>query len=241
MEFELWIWDRRDRLPVIRACLERSLQVYPDNSDYLTALARVILRMEPLRDPRSPAFDQARDLLARSSAIRPESSQTELAFLLLYGRRMEFERAALAGSRALRLNPADRLIKAYAGAAYFVSGRRDEGRELMRASESGNYPLPPEIGSYLVLSAYSRSNFDEVIQRSNMLTRVSCFCVFAARAASFAEMGQTEAAQAELATLLKMSPDVASHFTERMALIGAGEVIAERMAAGLLKAGLRVK
>lgn len=241
MEAEIWIWDRRDRLPAIRTCLEETLRIHPDAPEYLTALARVMMRMEPFAKPRKEVFVEADRLISRARALMPSSSQAEAALMILKIRQLDFQGAADAGLRAIELNPADRSIRSYAGAALFASGRFDEGSEIMRAAESPQFPLPPEITMYLAMDAYRRSDYREAIRRANMVTSIPCFCNFAVRAASYAALGQDEDARREVEALVEKFPEIPSTFTSRMAVLGFNEQISDAVRSGLAEAGLSVR
>ncbi|MBL8576470.1 MAG: hypothetical protein JNK47_04535 [Mesorhizobium sp.] len=241
MEAEIWARDRSEGLPAIKTCLEESLSLQPNDADLLTALARVLIRMEPLTNPKQEAFQQAESLIARSSALNPNSSQTELALMILRVRQANFDAASQAARRALATNPADRTVRSYAGAALFANGRLDEGAALMRSAESLHYSLLPEVQMYLAAYSYLRSDFRAALRHTDMLTSTPCFCWNAIRVASFEALGDSESAQKELAIMLAASPDVGSTYTQKMTERGFAPEIRDKLRIALLKAGLAVQ
>jgi hypothetical protein len=86
--------------------------------------------------------------------------------MILRVRQLDFAGAAEAGLRAVELNPADRSIRTYAGAGLYTSGRLDKGSEMMKAAESPQFPLPPEMSIYLAMDAYVRADYHVVVAPS---------------------------------------------------------------------------
>jgi len=241
MEAEIAIWDRRDRLPAIKQCLESTLRKLPDDSQYLTALARVTMRMAPLDNPDPAIVRKADNLIAQAIALRPDSAQSYLALAILRTRQGDFPGALQATERAAELNPADHVVQAYSGVALFANGRVDEGVSKMKAAEATQVQLPPEIGLYLALAAYAGADYDEAIRRANIVTSVSSLMPSTVRAASFAQRGETEQAQQELDGILTFAPDIRQTFSRRMRTRGIAPDVSDKLRAGLAKAGLVVE
>lgn len=237
METEISIWDRRDRLPAVEKCLQDSLALQPDNPELLSALARVTLRMTPLDNPPPEVFAQVEQWIARAQALRPGSSQNEIALMLLKFRRQDFSGASEAGLRAHLLNPSDRAIRSYAGVALFASGRLDEGSALMREAESRDFPLAPEVHAFLAFDEFRRGNYSNAITRANMAPTLPCFCFPAIRAASLAELGDFASARQELQGLLRLGPWSKESFIAALRVRGINSTIQTQLISSLEKLG----
>lgn len=240
MEAEIWIWNRRDRLPAVRDCLFDTLRLHPNEPQYMSALARVILRIEPLDHPNVAMLKEADRLVTQALAIRPDSSQGHLALALVRFRQGDFHGAAEAAQRAVKLNPADRVIQAYAGVMLFADGMCEDGAALMEAAERSPMQLPPEIGLFLAFHAFAHANYDEAIRRANRLTMIPSITSTLLRAASFAELGQGENAKREVAALLTFDPDIPQSFSRRLEVRGIPPAVRAKLGAALSKAGLTV-
>lgn len=114
-----------DGLPEVRACLEATLALRPNDADSHAALAAVLLRLDKPEAPTALSA-QALELANRSVMLAPQSDRGGVAQMMAQFRNGQIEAAIAAGRRAMALNPNNGAIPAKLGALLFTIGRWDE-------------------------------------------------------------------------------------------------------------------
>ncbi|MGK6315768.1 tetratricopeptide repeat protein [Neorhizobium sp. DT-125] len=211
-EYEL---DEGTQEDIMRAgqCLERTIQIRPNDSDAAAALARV-LAVSLGGDLDSPAGARALSLANTAVSVAPSSDRAYLALMTVQFYRGNTEAAIEAGNRALRLNPNNPEVLAKLAAVLFSSGYRNAAVSLAEDAGRNIEAVPRDARLVLALDAYSRGDFSNA---SLLAEQMPCgdFLVRALRAAALGEIGSAAAGE-RLALLREALPDFQHSFASRM-------------------------
>jgi adenylate cyclase len=152
--------------------------------------------------------------------------------------RGDYDKAAYHQERALALNPNHDLVMVQQGELLTWLGRPEEGIDWIKKAMRLNPYHPERFWSHLGRACYCAEKYAEAVEAFLRIRR-SDQTHHAFLAAAFAQMGNTVAAAAHAAEVLKLEPQfsVAVYLaTQRY----QREVDRQRQEAGLLKAGLPV-
>jgi adenylate cyclase len=152
--------------------------------------------------------------------------------------REDYDKAAYHQERALALNPNHDLVMVQQGELLTWLGRPEEGIDWIKKAMRLNPYHPERFWGHLGRACYCAEKYAEAVEAFSRITR-SNQTHHAFLAAAFAQMGNTVAAAAHAAEVLKLEPQfsVAVYLATQPY---KREVDRQRQEAGLLKAGLPI-
>jgi tetratricopeptide (TPR) repeat protein len=173
----------------------------------------------------------------RGLELDPQESRCYriLSTICLYLR--EYDLAEQHIRRAFDLNPNDAEVLTQKGRVLAMRGRSDEALVLLEAAVRLN-PLHPQwYNAHFGIALYSLRRFAEAAQALKRMSRPAAWS-YARLAACYAQLEDTEAAQAAVTEVLRLQPDfsTADYMRKSVLLERVGD--RELLREGLLKAGL---
>ena len=185
---------------------------------------------------RDATFQQVAAELELSLALDDNDSDVHRILAALNLNRDDHDKAAYHQERALTLNPNYDLVVVQQGELLTWLGRPDEGIDWIKKAMRLNPYHPERFWSHLGRACYCAEKYAEAAEAFSRLTRPD-HTHHAFLAATFAQMGNSVAAAAHAAEVLKREPQFSV-----AAYLGTQhykhEVDRGRHEAGLLKAGL---
>ena len=185
---------------------------------------------------REATFEQVAAELEVSLSLDDNDSDVHRILAALNLNRDDHDKAAYHQERALALNPNYDLVLVQQGELLTWLGRPEEGIDWIRKAMRINPYHPERFWSHLGRACYCAEKYAEAAEAFSRLTRPD-HTHHAFLAATFAQMGNSVAAAAHAAEVLKREPQfsVAAHLGTQHY---KHEVDRKRHEAGLLKAGL---
>jgi adenylate cyclase len=187
-------------------------------------------------EDRETTFQQVASELELTLALDDNDSDVHRILAALNLNRDDHDKAAYHQERALALNPNYDLVVVQQGELLTWLGRPDEGIDWIKKAMRLNPYHPERFWSHLGRACYCAEKYAEAVEAFSRITRPD-HTHHAFLAATFAQMGNTVAATAHAAEVLKREPTfrVAGHLTTQHYKREADRL---RYETGLLKAGL---
>jgi TolB-like protein len=244
--YAYWIVLDPETRSSVRACLERSVERFPQYATAWGLLSLVYIDDYRFQFPDDPALSQ--EALRRAAAAATRSLdldprnvrglQAKMHTLFFNG---QIDQALAAGKQALAINPNDvQLIGEY-GSRLAVSGNWQDGCALTAEARQRN---PGNVGSYdvdLALCAYFAGDNAQAVMwiRITTLPRNPIYHLVAA--AVFAEAGYRKEAEREGAWLEQNAPALVKNMRQQIATRLVRPQDVEFAIGSLKKAGLDIK
>lgn len=150
------------RLKATRACLERTIDADPNDSDAMATLARVMVWTGRFTGDES-YFGRGLDFANRAAALSPSSPRAALAQMAAQYQLGQSEMAIAAGRRGVASNPENADLLAKLGMVAFLTGSWKEGVELAgRAAEVAGYSIR-DANFVMILDAYRQGNYARAV------------------------------------------------------------------------------
>ena len=185
---------------------------------------------------RDATFQQVADELQIALALDDNDSDVHRILAAVNLTRDDHDRAAYHQERALALNPNYDLVVVQQGEFLTWLGRPEEGIDWIRKAMRLNPYHPERFWNHLGRACYCAEKFAEATEAFARITRPD-YTHHAFLAATFAQMGNSVAAAAHAAEVVKLEPtfSVATYLATQHY---KQEADRRRHEAGLLKAGL---
>ena len=229
----------------VRACLEETVAAVPDYADAWAMLALVYLDEDRnafnRRSTSADALERAVGSARRAAELAPNSETAQEALLLVYHRKGDFEAAFAAGRRALEINPYNPSLAASLGARLFARGYWDEGAALVQKAVDQSLVVLPTDRAMLVIDYYRREDYAGALKQVEMINAPNFYPVPVLRAAIYAQLGNKAEAEKNVRALLAIRPNYAAEFRDDLRSRRFTEVLIDKLAEGLKKAGLAVQ
>lgn len=215
-------------------CLEKTLEVKPQDADSMATLSRVLLAPAS-GDVDAQTKERAVLLANRAVSIAPMSDRAQLALMTAQFSSGRTEAAISAGNRALALNPNNPDVNAKLSLVLFSAGFWDAGRALAEDARKGTDAMPRDALVVLALDAYRRSDWSQASLLSEQINWGDVL-VRAIRTASLGQLGSDQA-EGRLAEFRAAIPDFEKDMGIRLAARGIAPAITNVLEEGLVKAG----
>ena len=185
---------------------------------------------------RDATFQQVAAELEIALALDDNDSDVHRILAALNVNREDHDKAAYHQERALALNPNYDLVVVQQGELLTWLGRPEEGIDWIKRAMRLNPYHPERFWSHLGRACYCAEKYAEAVEAFSRITRPD-YTHHAFLAATFAQMGNSVAAAAHAAEVLKREPEfsVAVYLATQHY---KGEIDRRRHETGLLKAGL---
>ena len=185
---------------------------------------------------RDATFQQVAAELEIALALDDNDSDVHRILAALNVNREDHDKAAYHQERALALNPNYDLVVVQQGELLTWLGRPEEGIDWIKRAMRLNPYHPERFWNHLGRACYCAEKYAEAVAAFSRITRLD-YTHHAFLAATFAQMGNSVAAAAHAAEVLKREPEfsVAVYLATQHY---KGEIDRRRHETGLLKAGL---
>lgn len=211
-------------------CLQRTVQLMPENSDAKAALSRALLAPEGRTTPQD-VTDHALDLAREAVAGAPLSGRAQLALMTARAAKGNTEAAIEAGNKAIALNPNSSDAAAGLGGVLYSAGYRAAGLS-MAMDASNNVDVVPRCALVvLALDAFRDARYSEALVLTEQVNGSSPL-TSVIRSAALGELG-SEQARASLDDG-DISPAV---FKRTVDAVGLEPDLVSMLEKGLSKAG----
>lgn len=218
-----------------RTCLEKTIQLRPNDPDAYAALAITLLTIAPLDTP-SDLPSRALELADQAATLAPDSARGSYAQMLAQFRSGHSEAAMASGRRAMELNEYSSEIRGKLGSILFLQGEWEEGVSLLtKADETISHR---GVDVMLAFDAYRRQAFDEARFRLQEIAAPDCYLSQVLMVATLAQLSDFHDASRAVARLRQTHPDFEKSFRLAMSNRHVAPVLADAVEAGLIKAGL---
>lgn len=218
-----------------RTCLEKTIQLRPNDPDAYAALAITLLTIAPLDTP-SDLPRRALELADQAATLAPDSARGSYAQMLAQFRSGHSEAAMASGRRAMELNEYSSEIRGKLGSILFLQGEWEEGVSLLtKADETISHR---GVDVMLAFDAYRRQAFDEARFRLQEIAAPDCYLSQVLMVATLAQLSDFHDASRAVARLRQTHPDFEKSFRLAMSNRHVAPVLADAVEAGLIKAGL---
>jgi TolB-like protein/cytochrome c-type biogenesis protein CcmH/NrfG len=225
---------------IVRAALERAVEQAPGHAD-AWAILSILYREEYthgfnlLPDALGRAFAAAR----RAIEVAPSNhyGYHALASVLFFRRDLPAFRSA--AQRAITLNPMDGFTVAYMGMLMAYAGDWERGCALSEQARSLNPHHPGWCWFPPLFDAYRKSDYHGALEIALKVNMPGFWRTQAALAATYAQLGDLEAARNAARELLGIRPDFAVVAREELGKWWDAELV-ERLIDGLRKAGVEI-
>jgi TolB-like protein len=226
--------DRSDNTAA-RQLFERAIELDPR-----FALAHAYLAMSLLAEYRyDSAPDEIKDRALSEGlvAVRldPCESRCHQFLAQAYRFRGDFDLALMHFQRALVLNPSDANGLALMGGVLGVSGRPEEGAELLRQAMALNPFHHAWYWNQLAIALYAARRYEDALEADRQGSDQKQFWYLARMAACHAQLGRMEEARSLVAEVLRRKPDFR---LSAIKLRYRNDADAEHVLDGMRKAGL---
>jgi TolB-like protein/tetratricopeptide (TPR) repeat protein len=222
-----------------RAALERAVQQAPTYGDAWAMLSliekeefthRFNLRPDPL--------DRALTAAQRALELAPSNHLAYHALAAAEFFRKELQSFHIATARAIDLNPMDGFTLAYLGFLTAYAGDWERGGDLSATARSLNPHHPGWYWFVPCFDAYRKGDYEVALDFARKVNMPSFWRTNLAIAAACGQLGQLEAGDSALSTLLAQRPDIGNAPHEGLAIWWQPDMV-EHLVAGLRKAGLK--
>jgi tetratricopeptide (TPR) repeat protein len=193
-------------LQVGRRCLERTLKLRPYDADAHALLALVLLALDPIDEPSSLTA-VATTHAEEAVRLAPDSDRSYAAQMAAAFHGGQLEAAAIAGRRAITLNPYNtgataRLARVLAG-----MGQWNEAVVLATRATQVDGIRQIEAERVLAMDAYRRGAFDEAVLRLRQMSDEDCYLSQLFLAASLGKSGQRQEAEGVVMRIREERPE----------------------------------
>jgi adenylate cyclase len=202
-------------------------------------LDQVRLRMVP-RSHDQELLDRALRAAQRAAEIAPDGALAQRSLLLVHSFRGEVEEAAAAGDRAVALNPNNAEVLAEFGMRLALMGQWESGISLIDEAIARNPAHPGWYHTAPALNFYRQGRYAEALERAKQIAAPGWVHNHTILAMIYGQLGQEEEAWAAVRHLLELDPDFEANAWYELQLRNFPEQMAEHMAEGLRKAGLKI-
>ena len=232
------------RVDEARACLERATESEPEYADAwallgMSYLDQVRLRMVP-RTQDKDLLDRALLAAQRAAEIAPGGALAHRSLLLVHSFRGEVDEALAAGERAVALGPNNAEILAEFGMRLAFFGQWERGISLIDEAAARNPAHPGWYHTAPALNFYRQARYAEALKEARQVDAPDWVHNHTLLAMIYGQLRQEEQARAAARRVLDLDPDFEENAWYEFQLRNFPEPIAEHMAEGLRKAGLRI-
>lgn len=226
-----------------RDCLERAVELDPDYATAWAYLAYFYIdehrwRFNPRPEP--PPMTRAARAARRAVALDPDSAIARLALSAVAYFSNDIPTFKAMGEAALRLNPSNGEHMASYGSRLAFSGDWERGLELVRNAMALNPWHPDWYALAFIVDACRRGDYRTALQEWNKISLPDFYLYRVLGVIIHAQLGQTDAAAAERAALLRLYPDFARHARAEFETGNLPRSLAEPFLAALRRGGLDV-
>lgn len=226
-----------------RDCLERAVELDPDYATAWAYLAYFYIdehrwRFNPRSEP--PPMTRAARAARRAVALDPDSAIARLALSAVAYFSNDIPTFKAMGEAALRLNPSNGEHMASYGSRLAYSGDWERGLELVRNAMALNPWHPDWYALAFIVDACRRGDYRTALQEWNKISLPDFYLYRVLGVIIHAQLGQTDAAAAERAALLRLYPDFARHARAEFETGNLPRSLAEPFLAALRRGGLDV-
>ncbi len=227
----------------LRNGLPKVLEADPECSDGWAALAVVLLdehRIHINERPGRPVLQEVLKYALRAVTCDPENAFAYQVLAIAYFHHGELTDFEIAAERALKLNPGHADALADIGFCYCLLGDWDRGIPLLEKAielspiHPGWYRVP------LAIQRLSKGDAKGAITELKWSPMIGHFWYHAMLAWFYAELGDKDQTESEVASLLSVFPDFAERARAELAIWGASDGLVEPAIAGWRKAGLTI-
>ncbi|RME97060.1 MAG: hypothetical protein D6768_20580, partial [Chloroflexi bacterium] len=217
--------------------LEQAVTLDPDNAMIKALLADMYSMMYQYGADEA-TLAQSERLAKQAILLDPQCQHAHFVLAFNPFFRGERERFIREMRQAVRLNPNNAMVLAFAGLHLGTAGEWDEGRELMKKAMILNPHYPGWYHSLNFLMAYRQGNYEEALAEAHKFNRPDLFWDPLIRAATLGQLGRTKEAGAAIRELLALKPDFLSTGRTLMYRALFSDENVDMLLAGLYKAGL---
>jgi tetratricopeptide (TPR) repeat protein len=205
----------------------------------MSYLDQVRLRMVPTSQDKD-LLDRALQAAQGAAEVAPDGALAQRSLLLVHSFRGEVEEALAAGERAVALSPNNAEILAEFGMRLAWIGQWERGIALIDSAIARNPAHPGWYHTAPALNFYRQGRYAEALQEARQIDAPAWVHTHTVLAMIYGQLGQEEEARAAARQLLKLDPDFEANAWYELQLRNFPEEMAEHMAEGLRKAGLRI-
>jgi TolB-like protein/Tfp pilus assembly protein PilF len=232
------------RVQEARTCLERATESDPEYADAwallsMSYLDQVRLRMVP-RYQDDDLLDRALQAAQQAAEVAPDSAPAQRALLLAHFFRGEVEQALAAGERALALGPNNPDVLAEVGMRLAWTGQWERGIALVNEAITRNPVHPGWYHTPPALDFYRQGRYAEALEEAKQIDAPGWVHHHTMLAMIYGQLGQDEQAQAAARRVRELDPDFETNGWYELQVRNFPPSLAEHMAEGLRRAGLRI-
>ncbi|MEJ5018782.1 hypothetical protein WH297_03365 [Ochrobactrum vermis] len=151
---------------VVQQCLEETVIHYPENSDALAALSRVLSRSAQARSSVE-LLARSRSLAERAVMLSPQSDRAHFALMDAYFRSGETTLAAETGKRALAYNPNNPQLRDSLALALYANSQWDDALNLIGHKQEKD--ITYENRRLLMLEAFRQQDWKNALKHAERL------------------------------------------------------------------------
>ncbi len=218
-------------------------KVVAENPDYpmaLAMLAEILVEGYVLNLAERTVLDEALSLCHDAVALDPLCQQAHLALATTSVIRGDIVQARAAAEYALSLNPNAPFLVAAAGWCLFLCGDTDRGLHLITGVSDILAHVPRPVRSAVCLNHIKKGRYAEALDAVGELRAAGVFWGPMLRAATLGYLNRSAEAAAAVDELLALQPKFPRRGRELIARLIKDDALAERIAQGLERAGLKL-
>lgn len=193
--------------PAVQACLN----AIEKNADDVVALTiyseycrrEYIYNHGVIKDPLKEGLKSAQEAVR----IKPDSHEAHYVLGQMWFSLGKVELCLFEFEESRRLNKYHALVTFGIGFHLFLLGRWDEGVELVNQSIQDNPRHPDWFLMIPFLDEYRKENYNQALMLAHRIVSPTSFWGPLTRAVAYTELGQTDEAKQEIATLLERIPN----------------------------------
>jgi len=227
---------------IVRDCLERTVENYPEYADAWSGLAVAYLDEDRFGyNPRPGSLDRALKAAERAAQLAPQRQIVYDSLLLVHFFRGEREAFLAAVDRGVALNPNNSVVLADAGLQLAYAGQWERGLGLLNKAIAME-PDPPgwyHFGAFF--DHYRKGEYEAALgeaQKANMPDYVWSQALYAA---AYGQLGRADEAKPYVKKIREMKPDFETTAREkRRKWFRFQEPLLDQFMDGLRKAGLNI-
>ncbi len=224
-----------------KAALEQAVHQAPNSSD-CWAMLSILYADEYIHgfSGSSDSLERAQKAALRAVDTGPGNHKAHQALAWALFFRKDFQASRIAGERSLALNPMDASAAVYIGQTIAFAGEWQRGCALTLQAINLNPNYARWYWYALFVDAYRRKDYRAALDFGIKISMPGFPLAYVARAVSYGQLGEEEAARAEIQELLRVKPDYAAVARDELLRIWDPNVV-EHLIEGLSKAGLEVE
>lgn len=225
----------------VRRILERAVKLAPENAD-CWAMLSMAYRGEFAQgfNPQPNPLERSLAAAQRAAELAPTNHLAYYAMATTHFFMKEKQAFRLEADRCLALNPMDGSTMAYIGLLMSASIDGERGAAMVKTAMELNPNYPGWYELAIFSNAYWKRHYQEALDAALRVRLPGYFHAHSARAASYGQLGQIEAAQKSVQDLLALRPDFASFARYEYSKWYEPDQI-EHLIEGLRKAGLEIE